>query len=1351
MGQPVAFKDGNQSIGERRRQERADSPGPSCVSMECSKKKKKKDGNHQPSKKRRRQERADSPGPSCVSMERSKKKKKKDGNHQPSKKSRGQQRADSPGPSSVSKERSKKKKKKDGNHQPSKERRQKRSKVTSAQSVQQHQTELEMNQEELADPLWGRELGRIRSEFVQRVSGPVIKGLLDDLWQQKVFSTEEKDYVIEYQTIRVDRARCLIDMVIAKGERASLAMIDSMKERDKHLCSTLGLMSSPAGVEQVRNQSAGQNTSGSSGRGSLPESELSGPVDGKSSVPLDGHGSTLGSPAVECQHKIKSRLKRMFRCVFQGIAKAGHSTPLNDFYTEIFITERGIGEVNKEHEIRLIETASRKQAKEETPIRCEDIFKPLPGKDESIRTIMTTGVAGIGKTILTHKFTLDWAEGKANQDIHFTFLFTFRELNLLNGTEFSLVELLHLFFIETQKAGICRYDPFQVVFIFDGLDECRLPLDFQNNPIWTDVTKSTTVDVLLTNLIRGKLLPSARIWITTRPAAANQIPAECVDRVTEVRGFTDSQKEEYFKKRFRDEALANTIISHVKKSRSLHIMCHIPVFCWITATVLEDILKTSKRGEEMPKTVTQMYSHFLRVQSIQGDRKYHGRSETDPHWSSESREIIVSLGKLAFNQLEKGNLIFYEADLADCGIDIKAASVYSGVFTQIFKEEFGMYQARVFCFVHLSIQEFLAALYVFLFFIDTGINLLSEEPPTSGEDKLLLLYQSAVDKALQSENGQLDLFLRFLLGLSLETNQIVLRGLLGRTGTSSLTNTKTVSYIKEKINGDLSPERSINLFHCLNELNDRSLVKEIEQYLTSGSLSGESLSLAQLSALAFILVTSEEELDVFDLKKYSASEQGLLRLLPVVKASKTSLLNGCHLSERCCEALASVLSSNSSCLRELDLRTNDLQDSGVKLLSAGLGSPHCTLQTLGLYGCHLSEKCCEALASVLSSDSSSLRGLDLSSNDLQDSGVKLLSAGLGSPHCKLETLRLNGCHLSERCCEALASVLSSNSSSLRELELSTNDLQDSGVKLLSDGLGSPHCTLETLRLNGCHLSEECCEALASVLSSNSSSLRELDLSTNDLQDSGVKQLSAGLGSPHCTLETLRLSGCLVTQEGCASLASALSSNPSHLRELDLSYNHPGDSGAALLSAGLEDPRWRLDTLSVEHGGVWRLKLALKKYACELTLDPNTANIVLSLSKDNRKVTRVREDQPVGVYLDRPAGSLSFYRVSPVISPSSLRGPDLDPVFSPSLQSQLSKGSCPLTWTQSPVPGLRGVLTPDPGPVFSPPLALPQLTGGLGYNKLRPLETFPPTRHNTQQWSLHPLFISVWREDINRIK
>uniref|UniRef100_A0AAQ4QZJ8 NACHT domain-containing protein n=1 Tax=Gasterosteus aculeatus aculeatus TaxID=481459 RepID=A0AAQ4QZJ8_GASAC len=713
--------------------------------------------------------------------------------------------------------------------------------------------------------------------------------------------------------------------------------------------------------------------------------------------------------AAVCQRELKSDLKKKFQCVFEGIAKAGNPTLLNEIYTELYITEGGTAEVNEEHEVRQIETASRRPARPETTIRQEDLLKASAGGEGPIRTVMTKGVAGIGKTVLTQKFTLDWAEDKDHQDIQFTFPFTFRELNVLREKKFSLVGLVHHFFSETRAAGICRFEKFQVAFIFDGLDECRLPLDFHNNEILTDVRESASVDVLLTNLIRGKLLPSARLWITTRPAAANQIPPECVGMVTEVRGFTDPQKDEYFMKRFRDEEQASRIISHIKTSRSLHIMCHIPVFCWITATVLEEVLKT-REGGELPKTLTEMYIHFLVVQSKVKKVKYDGGAETDPHWSPESRKMIESLGKLAFDQLQKGNLIFYESDLTECGIDIRAASVYSGVFTQIFREERGLYQDKVFCFVHLSVQEFLAALHVHLTFFSSGVNLLSEQQTTSNNRSKpnpdpKRLYQSAVDKALQSPNGHLDLFLRFLLGLSLETNQTLLRDLLTQTGSHSQTNQRTVQYIKKRISEDVSPEKSINQFHCLNELNDVSLVEEIQQSLRSGRLSKKKLSPAQWSALVFILLSSEEDLEVFDLKKYSASEEALLKLLPVVKASNKVLLSGCNLSERSCDALSSVLSSQSSSLRELDLSNNHLQDSGVKLLSAGVKSPHCELETLRLSGCLITEEGCASLASALSSNPSHLREVDLSYNHPGDSGVKLLSAGLEDPHWRLETLR----------------------------------------------------------------------------------------------------------------------------------------------------------------------------------------------------------------------------------------------------------------------------------------------------------------------------------------------------------
>ncbi|XP_039524897.1 NLR family CARD domain-containing protein 3-like isoform X2 [Pimephales promelas] len=750
----------------------------------------------------------------------------------------------------------------------------------------------------------------------------------------------------------------------------------------------------------------------------------------------------------------KTSMKNKYERFFEGNKLQENQTLLNRIYTQLYIIEGESEGVNKEHEVLQMEKTARTQHSQDTPIYCNDIFKALSEtgceEKDQIKTVLTKGIAGIGKTVSVQKFILDWAEGKANQDVDFMFVLPFRELNLIGDHQYSLHRLLLDFHPELQDLDSKMYEC-KVVFIFDGLDESRMTLMFSDAQKVSDVTETSSVGVLMSNLMKGELLPSALIWITTRPAACNKIPSNYINRLTEIQGFNEPQKEEYFKKRISDEHQASKILLHIRRARSLHIMCHIPVFCWISSTVLQKLLKEDLSAE-IPQTLTEMYIHFLLIQINTMNQKY---EETDPEKRLQSNgEVIVKLAEVAFKQLMQGNVMFYEKDLIESGIDVTDASVYSGICTEIFKEESVIYQRKVYSFIHLSVQELLAAFYVFYYYNR------QKSDTSQFFDLINGLLESAVDKAIESENGHLDLFLRFLLGISLESNQGLLQDLLTHTENSSESIRRTTQYIKEKIKDGhgLSSERSINLFLCLLEVKDQTLSREIQEFMKSDKHSEKKLSPAHCSTIAYMLQMSEEVLDELDPKKYNTSDEGRRRLIPAVINCKKASLAGCNVTAQHCEIVASALQSSNSFLRELDLSNNDLQDSGVKLICNGLKSSNCQLQIL------------------------------------------------------------------------------------------------------------------------------------------------------------------------------RLSGCMVTEEGCGYVSSALSSNPLHLRELDLSYNHPGNLGVKLLSEKLNDPNCSLKTLNLDHGGEGRLSKGLQKYACDLTLDPNTAHVKLSLSEDNRKVTRVEDKQS---YLDHP--------------------------------------------------------------------------------------------------------------------
>ncbi|KAL7886934.1 hypothetical protein AOLI_G00046550 [Acnodon oligacanthus] len=849
-------------------------------------------------------------------------------------------------------------------------------------------------------------------------------------------------------------------------------------------------------------------------------------------------------PAHDVLHSVlerhKTRLQKKYECLFEAIKTPENKTILNRIYTQLYIIEGESEGVNEEHEFLRMEKTHRKHF-QDTPINCSDIFKPrecLKGeedqetitaetaedlshkvltektedeesKEPELRAVLTKGIAGIGKTVSVQKFILDWAEGKANQDVDFMFVLPFRELNLIKDDQYSLHGLLCAFHPELKDLDPEIYDKIKAVFIFDGLDESRIPLSFSHCSKVCDITMTSSVGVLMTNLIKGELLPSALIWITSRPAAASQIPRELVNRVTEIQGFSDPQKKEYFKKRISNEEQAEKIISHIKAVRSLHIMCHIPVFCWISATVLQQIMEHN--DTKIPKTLTEMYSHFLLTQTHMKNEKYEEKKRDLKNLLESNRTILLKLAELAFKQLMKGNVMFYEEDLRESSIDVTQASVYSGIFTEIFREECVFHQRKVYCFVHLSFQEFLAALYVFHCYESNNMkelkvfNPLNRKRPAdfplqfSGQPvrvpllkcephypswpvkifnppnrqwsdnvKLEELLTGAVDKALSCQNGSLDLFLRFLMGISLESNQKLLQGLLTQKQSSS---EKTREYMKKLIKGDnhtdnaVSTDKSITLFLCLSEMKDQSLSREIDEYLKSEKYSEKKLTSGQCSALACMLLVSEEVLDELDLKKYNTSERGYMRLIPAMSVCTKALLAGCNITISSCKALCSALQSTNSSLKELDLSNNYLHDSGVELLSAGLQSSHCKLEILRLAICNFTEKACKNLASALQSANSFLKELDLSNNDLLDSGVEHLSAGLKNSHCKLEILRLSGCMVTNAGCSSLASALKSDTSHLRELDLTYNYPGVSGVKLLSDLLEDPHCTLEKFRVD----------------------------------------------------------------------------------------------------------------------------------------------------------------------------------------------------------------------------------------------------------------------------------------------
>ncbi|ROL55473.1 NLR family CARD domain-containing protein 3 [Anabarilius grahami] len=741
--------------------------------------------------------------------------------------------------------------------------------------------------------------------------------------------------------------------------------------------------------------------------------------------------------------------------ILEGSAQ--QSVTLNKIYTQLFIINDDSDPLNREHEIWQIETTNDINTSAQTVINYNEILKPPVDEKRTMKIALTKGIAGIGKTVTVQKFVHDWASGEANQDLELVFLLPFRELNLHEGENQSLFDLLCVFYPELPKEPRHISDWIfdrKVLFILDGLDEYKNDLNFQAN-ILSDVTKKTTLDVLLVNLLGGKLLPSAHLWITSRPVAAGQLPSKIFKQgyVTQIRGFTDEQKEEYFTRKFEDPDLTQKVIRHLKSHKSLWILCHIPLFCWISSVVLKNIIKSQNKDRDMPSNQTEMYIHYLLNQTTLSHNKYQGKEMPHEDALIEHKELIKKLAELAYWKLKERNTVFSKEDLRKYYITPDDALRYPGIITCVSECKVGYKRTKLYSFVHLSVQEFFAALFVFHEFLSEKQDSLGLIKAKKGQNSNLSDFlKGVIDVAVQSKNEHLDLFNCFLFGISCDSSRQTLEGFLPPLqGSSSEDHKKVTKYIKSLRRKNLSPERCFSLVRCLVELKDMSF---LQMQNLERSRTKKPLTLFQCTFLAFRFVTSDTDHEEFVLRKYNMTLEGFQRFSPAIKCFRKAQLEGSGFTEKHCDVLVSFLTSPKSHLTHLDLSHNSLGLSALKQISRALCDPNCQIQMLNLSHNELHSQDMELIKDVLSGSNVNLKILDLSDNHVEDRGAKILSAGLRRTKCHLEVLKLSGCQIKQGVSKLLSSLKANPS--LRELDLQYNDLgnMEQKVRLLKAKLPS---------------------------------------------------------------------------------------------------------------------------------------------------------------------------------------------------------------------------------------------------------------------------------------------------------
>ncbi|XP_066238797.1 NLR family CARD domain-containing protein 3 [Saccopteryx leptura] len=842
----------------------------------------------------------------------------------------------------------------------------------------------------------------------------------------------------------------------------------------------------------------------------------------------------------------------------------------------------------KEHDFTQVE-ATRGSWRSAKTIALNRLFLPLSRVSIPPRNSITIGVAGVGKTTLVRHFVCLWARGQVGRDFSLVLPLTFRDLN--THEKLSADRLLRSVFPHIGESGLDVAALAKVLLILDGLDECKTPLDFSNTVACTDPRKEMPVDHLITNIIRGNLFPEVSVWVTSRPGAAGQIPGGLVDRMTEIRGFNAEEIRVCLEQMYpEDQALLDWVLSQVQADRALYLMCTVPAFCRLAGLALGH-LGRHRRGPQdaelpPPRTLCELYSWYFRM-ALGGEGQEKGKgSPRIEQLAHSGRRLVGTLGRLAFHGLVRRKYVFYEPDLKAFGVDL--ALLQSSLCGCFLQREETLACSAAYSFSHLSLQEFLGAAYYHSASRRAVFDLFTEGSVSWPRLGFLTHFRSAAQRAMQAEDGRLDVFLRFLSGFLSPGVNALLAGSLLAPGEHQGSRLQAAQLLQ----GCLRPDtvvcaRAVNVLHCLRELGHTELARGVEEAVRSGGLA-RLTGPPHRAALAYLLQVSDVCTPEASLS-LGVSQSVLQSLLPQLLYCQSLRLDTNQFQDPVMELLGSVLSGKDCRIQRISLAENQISNKGAKALARSL-LVNRSLTTLDLRGNSIGPQGAKALADALKINRT-LASLSLQSNRISDDGARSMAEAVAANRT-LSVVQLQKNTIGPAGAQRMAEALKQNRS-LKELMFSSNSIGDGGAKALAGAL-KVNQGLESLDLQSSSISDAGVAALMGALCANrtllslnlrensisqdgarhlvralrtNSTLENLDLTANLLHDQGAQAIAVAVRENH-TLLSLHLQWNFIQAGAAKALGQALQFNRS-LTSLDLQENAIGDEGACAVASALK--------------------------------------------------------------------------------------------------------------------------------------------------------------------------------------